>query len=168
MDRSVINIVVVVAFVGSLFYSLNDQKRVKDERQARVAAVKKKQKDAQTAKGLAAKQAEIEGAKYKDAVDHDSKPETKTYPIRMDGSDSYDPDKGDKLTFLWTQTAGNDVKLSDQTKPTVTFEGEAGEYTFELAATDNYGISNTLSKTIKIGPEPNEAPIVVIDVSKGK
>ena len=52
-----------------------------------------------------------EANKYKDNVDHDSDPETVTYPIMMDASRSKDPDQGDKLSFSWVQTDGPKVEL---------------------------------------------------------
>ena len=115
-----------------------------------------------------ARLAEIERAKYKDNVDHDSNPKTDTYKIVMDGKESFDPDKGDKLKFNWVQKSGADVKLSSNTDATVTFSAPTGEYTFALSATDDYGLTTTASKTVKIGPEPNKAPIVILDVRKGK
>ena len=115
-----------------------------------------------------ARLAEIERAKYKDNVDHDSNPKTDTYKIVMDGKESFDPDKGDKLKCNWVQKSGADVKLSSNTDATVTFSAPTGEYTFALSATDDYGLTTTASKTVKIGPEPNKAPIVILDVRKGK
>ncbi|MDP6725936.1 MAG: hypothetical protein QF847_01630, partial [Candidatus Marinimicrobia bacterium] len=80
----------------------------------------------------------------------------------------FDPDKGDKLKFNWVQKSGADVKLSSNTDATVTFSAPTGEYTFALSATDDYGLTTTASKTVKIGPEPNKAPVVILDVRKGK
>ena len=86
----------------------------------------------------------------------------------MNGSESFDPDRGDKLSYSWVQKTGEDVELSSTTAASVSFSAPTGEYTFALTATDDYGLSTTASKTLKIGPEPNDAPVVIIDVRKGK
>ena len=86
----------------------------------------------------------------------------------MNGKESFDPDKGDTLKFVWVQKSGADVKLSSKTDASVTFSAPKGEYTFALTATDDYGLSTTASKTVKIGPEPNKSPVVIIDVRKSK
>ena len=112
---------------------------------------------------------EIEDAeKYKDAVDHDSDPKTTTYPVVLDASKSRDPDQGDKLTFSWVQTAGEVVKLSSTKGQVVTFAASSGQYTFEVTATDDYGVSSSVAKTVKIGTEPNASPVVILEVRKGR
>ena len=108
-----------------------------------------------------------EAEKYKDAVDHDSDPKTITYPVVLDASKSRDPDQGDKLTFSWVQTAGEVVKLSSTKGQVVTFAASSGQYTFEVTATDDYGVSTSVAKTVKIGPEPNASPVVIQEVRKG-
>ena len=108
-----------------------------------------------------------EAEKYKDAVDHDSDPKTITYPVVLDASKSRDPDQGDKLTFSWVQTAGEVVKLSSTKGQVVTFAASSGQYTFEVTATDDYGVSTSVAKTVKIGPEPNASPVVILEVRKG-
>ena len=108
-----------------------------------------------------------EAEKYKDAVDHDSDPKTTTYPVVLDASKSRDPDQGDKLTFSWVQTAGEVVKLSSTKGQVVTFAASSGQYTFEVTATDDYGVSTSVAKTVKIGTEPNASPVVILEVRKG-
>ena len=109
-----------------------------------------------------------EAEKYKDAVDHDSDPKTITYPVVLDASKSRDPDQGDKLTFSWVQTAGEVVKLSSTKGQVVTFAASSGQYTFEVTATDDYGVSSSVAKTVKIGTEPNASPVVILEVRKGR
>ena len=108
-----------------------------------------------------------EAEKYKDAVDHDSDPKTITYPVVLDASKSRDPDQGDKLTFSWVQTAGEVVELSSTKGQVVTFAAPSGQYTFEVKATDDYGVSTSVAKTVKIGAEPNASPVVILEVRKG-
>ena len=108
-----------------------------------------------------------EAAKYKDAVDHDSDPKTTTYPVVLDASKSRDPDQGDKLTFSWVQTDGEVVELSSNKGQVVTFSASSGQYTFEVTATDDYDVSTSVAKTVKIGAEPNESPVVILEVRKG-
>ena len=109
-----------------------------------------------------------EAEKYKDAVDHDSDPKTTTYPVVLDASKSRDPDQGDKLTFSWVQTAGEVVELSSTKGKVVTFAASSGQYTFEVTATDDYGVSSSVAKTVKIGTEPNASPVVILEVRKGR
>jgi len=108
-----------------------------------------------------------EAEKYKDAVDHDSDPKTITYPVVLDASKSRDPDQGDKLTFSWVQTAGEVVELSSTKGKIVTFAASSGQYTFEVTATDDYGVSTSVAKTVIIGTEPNASPVVILEVRKG-
>ena len=129
---------------------------IEEERQANIVARQE------------AEAREMEDAeKYKDAVDHDSDPKTITYPVVLDASKSRDPDQGDKLTFSWVQTAGEVVKLSSTKGQVVTFAASSGQYTFEVTATDDYGVSTSVAKTVKIGPEPNASPVVILEVRKG-
>jgi|TARA_B100000959_G_scaffold237674_1_gene257116 hypothetical protein len=161
-------LVLIVAFFASIFYNEAEKDRIADDiadreaaKIARVVAMEREQQEA-------ARLAKIEKAKYKDDIDHDSNPKTDKYKIVMNGSESFDPDRGDKLSYSWVQKTGEDVELSSTTAASVSFSAPTGEYTFALTATDDYGLSTTASKTLKIGPEPNDAPVVIIDVRKGK
>jgi hypothetical protein len=67
--------------------------------------------------------------------------------VILDGSNSTDPDGG-IVSYLWTQTGGTPVTLSDTTGETVTFTpghvGAGGEsLTFQLTITDNEGLQAT-------------------------
>jgi hypothetical protein len=65
--------------------------------------------------------------------------------IMLDGSNSFDPDIDDILTYQWNQTGGKAVTLSDPTSKLPTFEApnfeEAGDQPliFELIVTDGQG-----------------------------
>ena len=158
--------ILIIAFVASIYFNEAEKSRIVDNLAAAEAAKIARIQSLEREKTQAARLAEIESAKYRDNIDHDSNPKTDTYKIVMNGNESFDPDRGDKLSFNWIQKAGEDVKLSSNTDATVTFSAPTGEYTFALSATDDYGLSTTASKTVKIGPEPNEAPVVIIDVRK--
>jgi len=107
--------------------------------------------------------------KHRVHVLHDNHPETNTYAIILDASGSRDPDPGDVLTYEWVQTSGNPVQLKPHVRaPIISFEGTPGEYVFELTITDNYGATTTKVKSVKINPEPNQAPVADIKVRKGK
>ncbi len=158
--------ILIIAFVASIYFNEAEKSRIVDNLAAAEAAKIARIQAMEREKTQAARLAEIESAKYRDNIDHDSNPKTDTYKIVMNGNESFDPDRGDKLSFNWIQKAGEDVKLSSNTDATVTFSAPTGEYTFALSATDDYGLSTTASKTVKIGPEPNDAPVVIIDVRK--
>ena len=144
-------------FVLVVFARKSELSNIEEERQANIVA------------RLEAESREMEDAeKYKDAVDHDSDPKTTTYPVVLDASKSRDPDQGDKLTFSWVQTAGEVVKLSSTKGQVVTFAASSGQYTFEVTATDDYGVSSSVAKTVKIGTEPNASPVVILEVRKGR
>ena len=144
-------------FVLVVFARKSELSNIEEERQANIVA-------RQEAEAREMEEAE----KYKDAVDHDSDPKTTTYPVVLDASKSRDPDQGDKLTFSWVQTAGEVVKLSSTKGQVVTFAASSGQYTFEVTATDDYGVSSSVAKTVKIGTEPNASPVVILEVRKGR
>ena len=144
-------------FVLVVFARKSELSNIEEERQANIVA-------RQEAEAREMEEAE----KYKDAVDHDSDPKTTTYPVVLDASKSRDPDQGDKLTFSWVQTAGEVVKLSSTKGQVVTFAASSGQYTFEVTATDDYGVSTSVAKTVKIGTEPNASPVVILEVRKGR
>jgi hypothetical protein len=141
---------------------------IEEERQAKIYA--RQEAEAQEKKDIEAREQAYrkEAAKYKDSVDHDSDPNTITYPVVLDASKSRDPDQGDKLTFSWVQTAGEVVELSSTKGKIVTFSASSGQYTFEVTATDDYDVSSSIAKTVKIGSEPNASPVVILEVRKGR
>jgi len=160
--------VIVALFVLMVWARQGELSNIEDERQANIVARQdaeaQEMEDAEARAQAYRKEAE----KYKDAVDHDSDPKTITYPVVLDASKSRDPDQGDKLTFSWVQTAGEVVELSDTTGQVVTFSASSGQYTFEVTATDDYDVSTSVAKTVKIGSEPNESPVVILEVRKGR
>ncbi len=76
--------------------------------------------------------------------------------VSLDGTASSDPDgDADTLTFLWTQTGGPDVTLSDPTLPTLTFvtppvSPDGATLVFELTVRDFDGLAASTAVTIKI------------------
>jgi hypothetical protein len=55
----------------------------------------------------------------------------------LDGSASYDPDPGDKITYAWSQIQGPLVTLSGADTPTPYFTPlNTGKYVFELRVSD--------------------------------
>ena len=159
-------------FVLVVFARKSELSNIEEERQANIVARQQEQQA-----NIVARQQDAEAQaqeyredaeKYKDAVDHDSDPKTTTYPVVLDASKSRDPDQGDKLTFSWVQTAGEVVKLSSTKGQVVTFAASSGQYTFEVTATDDYGVSSSVAKTVKIGTEPNASPVVILEVRKGR
>jgi len=61
--------------------------------------------------------------------------------VILDGSGSYDPDGDLPLTYLWSQTGGTPVTLSDVTaaNPSFTAPDDPETLTFSLVVTDSLG-----------------------------
>ena len=117
---------------------------------------------------LLEKMAMAEREKIKVMVEHDNSPLTKTYPMIMDATNSFDPDVGDELQYVWKQIAGESVEiLPNPFSGKVSFEAEAGEYTFELTVADDYGSKTMITRTVVIEPEPNMPPVIDIKVRQG-
>ena len=109
-----------------------------------------------------------EKTKFKVQIPHDGSPETNTYPMILDATSSCDPDQGDRIRFSWKQLSGNKIRLRpNSSSGIVSFEGTPGEYTFELTVSDNYGKSTVITKTVKVEDEPNQAPIVDLEIRQG-
>ena len=109
-----------------------------------------------------------EKTKFQVQIPHDGRPETNTYPMILDATSSFDPDQGDRIRFSWKQLSGNKIRLRpNSSSGIVSFEGTPGEYTFELTVSDNYGKSTVITKTVKVENEPNQAPIVDLEIRQG-
>jgi len=117
---------------------------------------------------LLEKMAMAERSKVKVMVEHDNSPLTKTYPMILDATNSFDPDLGDQIQFVWKQMSGPTVDIRPNPfSGKVSFEGEAGEYMFELTVSDDYGSKTTVTKTVVIEPEPNVPPVVDMKIRQG-
>ena len=86
-----------------------------------------------------------EREKIKVMVEHDNSL-MNTYPMILDATNSYDPDVGDEVQFVWKQIAGEPVEIRPNPFRKVSFEAQAGEYTFELTVSDDYGSKATVTK----------------------
>ena len=80
-----------------------------------------------------------------------------TGTVTLDGTDSSDPDE-DALDYLWAQTDGTLVTLSDPTVAAPTFSPPSleGVLTFQLLVTDTFGLDDLDTTTVTVG---NSAPI---------
>ena len=117
---------------------------------------------------LLEKMAMAERSKITVMVEHDNSPLTNTYPMIMDATSSFDPDYGDEIQFVWKQIAGSPVEINPHPfAGKVSFEGKEGEYTFELTVSDNYNSKTTITKTVVIIPEPNQPPIIDMNIRQG-
>tara|TARA_Y100001970_G_scaffold194022_1_gene235881 strand:- start:285 stop:842 length:558 start_codon:yes stop_codon:yes gene_type:complete len=109
-----------------------------------------------------------EREKIKVMIEHDNSPLTKTYPMIMDATSSFDPDVGDEIQYVWKQISGELVEIKPNPfSGKVSFEAEAGEYAFELTVSDDYGSKTTVTRTVVIEPEPNMAPVIDMKVRQG-
>ena len=109
-----------------------------------------------------------EREKIKVMIEHDNSPLTKTYPMILDATNSFDPDVGDNIQYVWKQISGNKVEIMPNPfSGKVSFEAEAGEYTFELTISDDYGSKATMTRTVVIEPEPNMPPVIDMVVRQG-
>jgi hypothetical protein len=70
--------------------------------------------------------------------------------VTLDGSGSYDPDGHLPLTYLWTQTGGTEVMLSDTTvvSPTLTAPGDPDVLTFTLVVTNSLGLASAPDEVV--------------------
>ncbi|MDE1329284.1 glycosyl hydrolase family 18 protein [Vibrio aestuarianus] len=85
--------------------------------------------------------------------------------VELDGSKSYDPE-GEKITYKWSQTSGNQVEIinADQAKATIFVPAvEKDEvYTFSLTVADTEGQTDQKStKVTNLAEEPENLPPTV-------
>ena len=82
--------------------------------------------------------------------------------VTLDGTGSSDPDNRDHLTYLWSQTSGMAVTLSNLTSPTPTFTAPSTNttITFHLSVTDTASLSSTDTITITVTTAANSPPTV--------
>ncbi|MEP2276727.1 MAG: carbohydrate-binding protein [Reichenbachiella sp.] len=80
----------------------------------------------------------------------------------LDGSGSYDSDNGPSaLTYVWTQTSGNTVSLSDATveSPIVSGLSAGNSYEFQLVVNDGSKSSAPSSLTVSVDQAPVSFPL---------
>jgi len=85
--------------------------------------------------------------------------------VTLDGSASYDPD-GEIVSYMWTQTGGAEVTLSDPTAVGPTFtapdtgsEGETLTFTLTVKDAGELENSDTCTVTVRDQEQPNQAPV---------
>ncbi|GJM63802.1 glycoside hydrolase family 48 protein [Persicobacter diffluens] len=81
--------------------------------------------------------------------------------VQFDGSESYDPNEGDSLTYFWEFGDGGS---SNEISPSYIFE-MAGTYTTTLTVTDIAGLSDTAALSIQVKTPGNEAPVAAFSAS---
>jgi|TARA_B100001964_G_scaffold105136_2_gene117353 PKD repeat protein len=141
-NQFVIAVVLVGAFVASIYFNEAEKSRIVDNL-------------------AAAEAAKIE-------IPHDSNKKTDTYFVKLDGSNSFD-NENDSLSYSWAQVEGSDdmefVQLYHPNEAFTYFEAKEGVYTFKLTVTDSYGASADTLITFVIQHEPNKTPVPEIIVS---
>ena len=94
-----------------------------------------------------------------------------TVNVKLDGTKSYDPDKGDTIaSSSWTQTSGPTVTLTNSKTATPTFTAPQVNadttLTFSLKVTDNHGATSTNTATTSVLVKNlNQPPIAKATVS---
>jgi hypothetical protein len=91
--------------------------------------------------------------------------------VTLDGSNSSDPD-GTIVSYLWTQTDGSSVTLSDPTvvKPTFTaFDvgADGRALTFQLSVTDDVGLKDKDTCFVNITAEEDDSPCFIATAAFG-
>ncbi|MBT3589326.1 MAG: hypothetical protein HOK52_09360 [Candidatus Marinimicrobia bacterium] len=105
---------------------------------------------------------DLELAKCKIRIPHDGNSDTNTAKVVLTAKAS-DNDKGDELSYEWSQTSGANVNLKPKpNEKEVFFNAVKGEYTFEVIVKDNYNDIGTETITVKVLPELNNSPDVEI------
>jgi K319-like protein/Big-like domain-containing protein/NHL repeat-containing protein/6-bladed beta-propeller protein len=93
-----------------------------------------------------------------------------TANVKLDGTKSYDPDKGDTIaSYSWTQTSGPTVALTGANTATPAFTAPQVNadttLTFSLKVTDNHGAASTNTATTNMFVKNvNQPPIAKITV----
>lgn len=147
---------IIVAVLA--FFTVKDIQKQQAEAEYVILQAEKELKEKNEANAIAEKQKLIEEAKIRISIPHDGEKDTDKIKVTLDGRKSSDADK-DSLTYLWKQTDGKKVKLSNTDEMISSFTAKSGEYTFSLTVTDTYGISNTSDVTVVINTEANTSPI---------
>jgi hypothetical protein len=81
-------------------------------------------------------------------------------PVRLDGSNSYDPN-GEQLTYAWTQELGPSVALSSPGQPVTTFTGAAGQiYGFRLTVRNQSGLQASARVRVTMRAEDTRPQIL--------
>jgi len=137
---------------------MNQEQRDMEDREAQ------EQRDMENRRKQEIEDAYFEALKYKDNVAHDSDPETKTYPIKLEAINVFDAEN-DSIGYLWTKLEGEDVDLSSTSEKITYFLAKAGNYKFQLTVTDIYGAKSDTTKIIEIKDEPNTAPVATFSIS---
>ena len=80
--------------------------------------------------------------------------------VTLDGTGSSDPDSGDSISYLWNQTSGTTVTLSNATAAAPTFTAPTGPaiLIFELNVTDG-SLSSTDTVNVTVAAPANRMPV---------
>ncbi len=143
----------VVAIWVEKSASMEDLKNYSAQLVAKKAAI-----DAEEERKIAEERAKIT---FNDEIEHDGEPGG-TVKITLDASKSTPTEQGDEMTWNWISTDGK-VQIEDNEAKEISFDGEAGQYNFQLTVTDSYGASSSEIRIVDIAEEENEAPTIIIE-----
>ena len=166
-----ISILVFLLFCGVTYIGIqnhqekvNDEIQMNQEQRAMEDREAQEQRDMEDRRKQEIEDAYFEALKYKDNVAHDSDPETKTYPIKLEAIDAFDAEN-DSIKYLWTQLKGENVAFSSTAEKITYFLANAGDYEFQLTVKDIYGDTTNTTKVMEIKEEPNTAPVATFSIS---
>ena len=109
------------------------------------------------------RQALIDARTLRVQVNHDNNPNTNTLAVELSAASSYD-NENDDMEYYWKQIAGTDVANIKESRkePVLNFDAKEGNYEFQLTITDSYGAGCVDTVLVKVYPEPNSCPVVII------
>jgi len=96
-------------------------------------------------------------------IKHDNDPKTNIFAVELSATASYD-NENDSIEYYWKQISGTNVANIKESRkePVLNFDAKEGNYEFQLTITDSYGAGCVDTVLVKVYPEPNSCPVVII------
>ena len=109
------------------------------------------------------RQALIDARTLSVQVNHDNDPKTNIFAVELSATASYD-NENDSIEYYWKQISGTNVANIKESRkePVLNFDAKEGNYEFQLTITDSYGAGCVDTVLVKVYPEQNSCPVVII------